>query len=55
MSGTLPAPLGRVCPTRLAFDIDREADRKVEVTFTLDRQRSQEAERIVCLTFGRKQ
>jgi hypothetical protein len=42
-------------PTRLVFDIDRETDRRVEVTFTLDLQRFQEVERIVCLIFGRKQ
>ena len=30
-------------PTRLVFDIEREADRRVEVTFTLDPQRFQEA------------
>jgi hypothetical protein len=42
-------------PTRLVFDIDRETDRRVEVTFTLDLQRFQEVKRIVCLIFGRKQ
>jgi hypothetical protein len=42
-------------PTRLVFDIDREADRRVEVTFTVNPQRFQEVERIVCLIFSRKQ
>jgi hypothetical protein len=41
-------------PTRLLFDIDRATDRRVEVTFTLDPQRFEEVERIVCLIFGRK-
>jgi hypothetical protein len=39
-------------PTRLVFDIDREMDRRVEVTFTLDPQRFQEVERIVSLIFS---
>jgi len=42
-------------PTRLVFDVDRETDRRVEVTFMLDPQRFQEVKRIVCLIFGRKQ
>ena len=42
-------------PTRLVFDIDRETDRRIEVTFTLDPQRFQEVERVVCLIFGKKQ
>ena len=41
-------------PTRLVFDIDRATDRRVEVNFTLDPERFQEVERIVCVIFGVK-
>jgi hypothetical protein len=46
--------LGEFAPTRLVFDIDRATDRRIEVTFTLDPQRFQKVERIVCLIFGVK-
>jgi len=42
-------------PIRLIFDIDRETDRRIEVTFTLDPQRLQQIERIVRVIFGVKQ
>jgi hypothetical protein len=38
--------------TRLLFEIDRPADRTVEVTFTLDPQRFGEVERILRIIFG---
>ena len=42
-------------PSRLAFDIDRATNRRVDVTFTLDPQRFQEIGRIVRIIFGLKQ
>ena len=39
---------------RLLFEIDRPADRTVEVTFTLDPQRFSEVERILHIIFGAK-
>jgi hypothetical protein len=39
---------------RLLFEIDRPADRTVEVTFTLDPRRFSEVERILHIIFGAK-
>ena len=40
--------------TRLLFEIDRQADRRVEVTFALDPRRFREVERIMRIIFGAK-
>ena len=40
--------------TRLLFELDRRADRTVEVTFTLDPQRFSEVERILRIIFDVK-
>jgi hypothetical protein len=40
--------------TRLMFEIDRPADRTVDVTFTLDLHRFSEVERILRIIFGAK-
>ncbi len=40
--------------TRLLFEIDRPADRTVEVTFTLDPRQFSEVERILRIIFGAK-
>jgi hypothetical protein len=43
--------LVELAPSRLVFDIDRAAERRVEVTFTLAPQRFQEIERIARIIF----
>jgi hypothetical protein len=40
--------------TRLLFEIDRPADRTVEVTFSLDPRQFSEVERILRIIFGAK-
>ena len=51
-AGHLKLRLVEFTPTRLAFEIDRPADRLVEVTFRLGARRFQEFQRVVNIIFG---
>ena len=54
MPGTSGCSLIEFTATRLLFEIERLADRTVEVTFTLDPRRFREVKRILRIIFGEK-
>ena len=53
-AGHFRLQLVELTPKRLLFEIDRPADRTVEVTFALDPERFSEVERVLRIIFGAK-